>query len=167
MEGKIILGIDGATFEVLNAHYSKDAYAVFYQEKPVLMADIKTAQPVFPEKFLSSGVKEYYLKDKDRVYLRGKPVVGADPNSFSYIQYDYGRDANFVYYKNNRVLGANPNKIQFVDFPDSRYAGRMFCLPSPRVPYPETLHSTIYMQDGQSIYLYGKPLAGADIESFE
>ncbi|MBU1246391.1 DKNYY domain-containing protein [Patescibacteria group bacterium] len=66
---KELLGIDSATFQVLNYFYAKDKNHVWCGSKTLTEADLATFQSLGDE----------YAKDKNNVYNNGNIIEGVDP----------------------------------------------------------------------------------------
>ncbi len=62
-----------------------------------------------------------YAGDVTRVYWMGKPIDGADPQTFRILNADFEctADARHAYYRNSVVAGANPST-----FPPNRAVTR-------------------------------------------
>lgn len=81
-----------------------------------------------------------YAVDRFHAYWRGNPIPGADPRTFTYLQWDYSRDRSHVYYQTSALIGADVRTF--------RYIGQQ------------------YFQDGVHVYLRGAVVNGADPKTF-
>jgi hypothetical protein len=55
-----------------------------------------------------------YAVDRFHAYWHGDVISGADPKTFSYLQFDYSRDATHVYYRMATVSGADPRTFTYI-----------------------------------------------------
>ncbi len=65
-----------------------------------------------------------YAVDGFHAYWHGVVISGADPKTFSYLQFDYSRDVSHVYFRVAIVSGADPRTFTYIDqryFKDSTH----------------------------------------------
>lgn len=103
--GKLIQGADGANFEYISegeGFYGIDKNAVFYQETRVPNAEPEcfSVYPNFNEYGLNSCEKN------PAIFYRGKPLDGANPNTFKLIDLDHKlfTDENKAYIDGKEVF---------------------------------------------------------------
>lgn len=83
-----------------------------------------------------------YAKDKNNVYYKGRPIVGADAGTFVLLKAGrYAKDKNHVYLLDTIVVNADPNSFAELEYP--------------------------YAKDKKSIYCGTLPMNVAHIEEFE
>ncbi|MCI0662069.1 MAG: DKNYY domain-containing protein [Acidobacteria bacterium] len=86
-----------------------------------------------------------YAKDKNKVYYKGDPILGADPLTFVLLEggdyANYAKDKDHVYLLYYPVLNADPNSFSEIKFP--------------------------YAKDKKSIYCGTLPMSVKNIEEFE
>lgn len=91
-----------------------------------------------------SGRVTDYVRDKSRVYYRGRPIAGADPGAFEFINRYFAKDGTAVYGLDQRIT------TRVADF---RILGD-----SQSAPY------AVYATDGQRYFYKGTILAGEGFE---
>lgn len=120
-------GLDPSTFREEGRYYFADKKRVLHMNVSRVMTTFielpgaDTASfTALDELYAKRGELRYadaykYGKDKHRVYYKGKPLEGADPETFDFITRNYMRDRNNVYYKGVRVEDADPATFKSVD----------------------------------------------------
>ena len=86
-----------AIFDAQNSptRYAKDAAYVYFDNKVVSSADLKTFVIIGQSGSVFNGGRSY-AKDKKRVYLDGEILAAADPNTFMFIKTEAGELTNFA-----------------------------------------------------------------------
>ncbi len=131
-EGKIIPGIDGASFTILRNGYAKDKDHAFYWHKLSDIYDryaretVQDADPAtFAPIFLDNKKKEKnsdYARDELRIYYRGVVVKNADPQSFA-LQWDgFAKDRDHVYFAANEVCDDDKERLASIELTDKKLA---------------------------------------------
>ena len=100
---------DPSTFKHLGSLWYVDKDHVWWLEKPIKEADAATLQLVHLYKYFngtSLPAPSRYAKDKNHVFLDDSIVLGADPETFEYIQfveggYSIAFDKNHIYESEN------------------------------------------------------------------
>ena len=98
----------------------------------------------------------YFIKESG-VYLDGKEIKGADPQSFEEIVRDnrHAKDQSKVFYHGKVVAGADPASFSAIEPPTDSSEAYTYSEPSP-----------VYWRDLHNIYYLGKIVEGADRNSF-
>jgi hypothetical protein len=121
-----------------------------------------------------------------KVYFRKKEIVGADPTSFTLINYGVARDAQSMFFMGQRADGVDPDTYELVEaYPDPSFPGGgssyfrtrdgVFYDPIERLP--RKLRTTgdpasfrcladAYATDGVNIFLDAKKLPGAQLSDW-
>jgi hypothetical protein len=70
-----------------------------------------------------------FAKDKEKVFISGRPIPGADPASFEVIdsKYGYAKDRNHVFIDVEKVIFADPATFEYLGFPYGKDKNRVFC----------------------------------------
>lgn len=95
------------SFVILSEMYFKDVDHVWYKNNELFDVDINTFE-VF-----ENGI---YAKDKNNVYDGKYKIIGADPDTFILLDYDYMKDKNNVYIAGNIISNADPNTFKILDY---------------------------------------------------
>lgn len=115
-----------------------------FNRKPIADADVATFRVMAgPDPYLGSIPCVHdsgYAVDGSHVYWHGQIISGADPRTFSYLQFDYSRDATHVYYRTVTVSSADPRTFTSIDWQ--------------------------YFKDSAHVYLRGMPIRNADPATF-
>ena len=102
-----------------DANYRKTDKGWSFQGKLVEGADFATFRVLTgPDPYLGSipcGHDSGYAVDRFHVYWYGAIIAGADPNTFSYLQFGYSLDTAHVYYRREIVSGADPRTFAHID----------------------------------------------------
>lgn len=99
-EPYLIPGADPKTFEPLKWPYSKDDKNVYFWEVPVESADVSTFRVVYASTDFAFGA------DKNHVFSGHKILVGADPSTFEFVDFD-GTDYIYKAKDKNREYDLN------------------------------------------------------------
>jgi DKNYY family len=71
---------------------------------------------------------ERYAKDKNNVFFDGHRIDTAMSDSFKVINdFGYAKDSNYVFVGNDKIIGANPQTFTFIDFPYSKDDKDIYC----------------------------------------
>ena len=144
--------IDKATFQEIDASYSKDKNGVYVIENRI-WKKLEGLDPVTFEIINISGSARRYLKDKNGIYsiiysmdgdsdklvLENLPY---DPQTYEVINQLYSKDKNNIYYSDRKIIGVDLPTFQRID-------------------------EYIYSKDKNNIYFRGKKISGADKDTFE
>ena len=144
--------IDKATFQEIDATYSKDKNGVYVWENRG-WKKLEGLDPVTFEIINISGSARRYLKDKNGIYsiiysmdgdsdklaLENLPY---DPQTYEVINQLYSKDKNNIYYSDRKIIGVDLPTFQRID-------------------------EYIYSKDKNNIYFRGKKISGADKDTFE
>ena len=144
--------IDKATFQEIDASYSKDKNGVYVWENRG-WKKLEGIDPVTFEIINISGSARQYLKDKNGIYsiiysmdgdsdklvLENLPY---DPQTYEVINQLYSKDKNNIYYSDRKIIGVDLPTFQRID-------------------------EYIYSKDKNNIYFRGKKISGADKDTFE
>ena len=144
--------IDKATFQEIDATYSKDKNGVYVIENRI-WKKLEGLDPVTFEIINISGSARRYLKDKNGIYsiiysmdgdsdklaLENLPY---DPQTYEVINQLYSKDKNNIYYSDRKIIGVDLPTFQRID-------------------------ENIYSKDKNNIYFRGKKISGADKDTFE
>ena len=144
--------IDKATFQEIDASYSKDKNGVYVIENRI-WKKLEGLDPVTFEIINISGSARRYLKDKNGIYsiiysmdgdsdklaLENLPY---DPQTYEVINQLYSKDKNNIYYSDRKIIGVDLPTFQRID-------------------------ENIYSKDKNNIYFRGKKISGADKDTFE
>lgn len=116
-DGHSISGVDVGTFEVIDNVYAKDKNAVYYSvisfESGSFADKIEDADPS-SFKIIVPGFFGY-AKDSQHVFIGGKPIIGADPETFQHLKGEYSRDKNFLYHGFTKMPDADLNTLEFLE----------------------------------------------------
>ena len=144
--------IDKATFQEIDASYSKDKNGVYVWENRG-WKKLEGIDPVTFEIINISGSARRYLKDKNGIYsiiysmdgdsdklvLENLPY---DPQTYEVINQLYSKDKNNIYYSDRKIIGVDLPTFQRID-------------------------EYIYSKDKNNIYFRGKKISGTDKDTFE
>ena len=144
--------IDKATFQEIDASYSKDKNGVYVWENRG-WKKLEGIDPVTFEIINISGSARRYLKDKNGIYsiiysmdgdsdklvLENLPY---DSQTYEVINQLYSKDKNNIYYSDRKIIGVDLPTFQRID-------------------------ENIYSKDKNNIYFRGKKISGADKDTFE
>ena len=144
--------IDKATFQEIDASYSKDKNGVYVWENRG-WKKLEGIDPITFQIINISGSARRYLKDKNGIYsiiysmdgdsdklvLENLPY---DPQTYEVINQLYSKDKNNIYYSDRKIIGVDLPTFQRID-------------------------EYIYSKDKNNIYFRGKKISGADKNTFE
>jgi len=144
--------IDKATFQEIDASYSKDKNGVYVWENRG-WKKLEGLDPVTFEIINISGSARRYLKDKNGIYSIIYSMDGDsdklvleklpyDPQTYEVINQLYSKDKNNIYYSDRKIIGVDLPTFQRID-------------------------EYIYSKDKNNIYFRGKKISGADKDTFE
>ena len=121
--------------------------------------------------FISLKLFSQYSIDNGIVYIYGRPVTGADINSFEILSDSYAKDKSHVYNADRIIKDADP--ASFIILSDSAYAKdktRVYRLGTAiKEADPDSFElfgDTDFSKDKNNVY-YAGILSAADTESFE
>lgn len=118
LHGRVIKGADPHSFVRLHAYFSRDTYFIYYHGirlsgDPVHFAFVddhvqKDRRHVYKSGYIISDDPANfrllvcidgfsYYSDKNKVYVNGNPLDGADPSTFKPLRHGYSCDASRVY----------------------------------------------------------------------
>lgn len=164
--GKKLDGLDGETFTVLGkangdstswGPFAKDARAVYFKGSSIQKiegADPRTFTPIVGP----------YAKDSSSVYRGTERIVGADPQSFEFLDesrfgYALARDAHAVFFYGTPVPGIDPHTVTVLSYyPGCEKGGCTATIP--------------FLKDANGIYYYSYkaekffPIVGVDQATF-
>jgi hypothetical protein len=168
---------DRETFEVLNAIFARDKNQVFCTHGPLADADPSTFE------VLDSGERELerlreclgYARDERRVYFHdlmwGKArAIKADAPSFRSLSHSYAVDASSCFCRGQKIKKADPRSFELLNERYARsgqrcfYEGQEFNCDNPQALRMLAFQFAIA---GRQVFLRGKPLPGADAETFQ
>jgi hypothetical protein len=136
-------------------------------------ADAATFKPFSEEEGLG---RSDYARDNQKVFVRGKPIPGADPATFHFLgeSHRYQADKDRVYHEGKVLDGADVATFAMMRTPDNKptefyrdrrnvyFIGRAL----PLVKGAEArLVGLNHVADGQNAVYYNQPLAGADVNT--
>jgi hypothetical protein len=162
---------DGGVFSPMNTNklealddfdgYMRDDKNIYYENRPVVHADIATFQ-----------VEGRFAKDKHRAYYYGRSLPGADSKSWSTIDSMYSRDHTAVFFGDSLIRGADPASFQVLPLGDrwakdakAVYYGE-HSLPLVDLKTFKQVDSE-YAKDAQHVFYENKIVEGADSNTFE
>ena len=150
--------IDKATFQEIDASYSKDKNGVYVWENRG-WKKLEGLDPVTFEIINISGSARRYLKDKNGIYsiiysmdgdsdklvLENLPY---DPQTYEVINQLYSKDKNNIYYNDKKIEGVDKNTFELTyDF--------------------GSVVNGYYSKDKNNVYYENKKLKGIDVKTFK
>ncbi|EKE76594.1 DKNYY domain-containing protein [Gallaecimonas xiamenensis] len=87
---RLLPGADPETIVALDCYHSRDASQAFFVNKVIKDAHLASFTP------LGDGL-QLFARDQDRVYYQGRPIKGADPNTFESLGGTLARCQNGYY----------------------------------------------------------------------
>lgn len=114
-----------------------------------------------------------YARDRSRVYMNGRPLAGADPSSFELLSRPgFAKDSRHVY-QGDRPISDDPAHFELLDGGLAKDNVAVYWMdgsvlsedPSHFVIVSNTDHY-LFTKDSRTVYVNGKPIAGADPASF-
>lgn len=140
--------LDQDTFEIIAPNYAKDKNSIYYFAESrsdvgigverLDGVDYKTFQ-ILENKVVNRYISSYSI-DKNSVYLNGRKIDGADPNTFVVMD-NYNRDKDFIYCSSRKIEGSDADTY---------------------FEYPNTTMS----KDKNAVYRLCKKIEGVDSASF-
>lgn len=141
--------------------YMRDDKHIYYDNRPIVNADIDTFQ-----------VMGSFAKDKHRVYYYGRALPGADAKNWNIIDSSYSRDHSAVFFGDNLIRGADPATFQVLPLGDrwakdtkAVYYGE-HSLPSVDLKTFKQVNSD-YAKDAQHVFYENKIVEEGDSNTFE
>lgn len=118
---------------------------------------------------IESGKPQRYARDKSRMYYRGKVIVGADLDSWTFVNSEYGRDKHGYYANGRRVQGSG---FVMLIYNYAKTEKEVFLngipLEGADAASFEVWHPTVRTaRDKKQIYFKGAPIPKADVATFE
>ena len=172
--------IDKATFQEIDASYSKDKNGVYVIENRI-WKKLEGLDPVTFEIINISGSARRYLKDKNGIYSIIYSMAGDrdnlvleklpyDPQTYEVINQLYSKDKNNIYYSDRKIIGADLSTFQigsdgFSKDKNNIYFGgkRILGIDKDTVKIIELP----YIEDKNNVYYGNKKIEGADKNTFE
>lgn len=101
-----VVSTDPEHFELLGGDLSRDSAAVYWPDGSVLSDD--------PENFVIISNAERYLftRDAKKVHVNGKPIAGADPQSYRVLGGAYGTDRDGAFYLDEPIVDADSASLR-------------------------------------------------------
>lgn len=130
--------VDPASFQRLQASYTKDKNYVFYRDHSIPFADAASFEVL----------SDYHAKDKNRLYYRGNPIKGAVPKDIKVLSDD---DFHEKYILSNGIVYLNEGLISF----------RPCDVKTVKVMWEQS-----FIKDNQCVFHLGHKLAGANPDKF-
>jgi hypothetical protein len=145
----IINGGDGSGKYGATYRFAKDDQHAFFEGSIIEGADSNSFQPLF---FGNTDYWYRYTRDKNHVFFGTTTIPFADPLTFHTLtpSEGYALDSNRVFFNTYAMPNAD-NKSFKIIIPEGGFAWQM----------------TLYAQDRDSLYYEGKPILGADSNSFK
>ena len=114
---------------------------------------------------------DYYAKDKNTAYYKGKEIENADTASFEILGYEYARDKKSVYYKGKTAESIDVYTVKYIEtvyVKDRKlvfYNGKI--INEADTGTFEVLDPIYFSKDKNSVFFMGKKIKNADSDSFE
>jgi len=111
--------VDPATFQILNADYTKDKNNVWFNG---VMLSRDTQVQIDTSTFQLLGCN--YAKDKNNVWLKDVILSKADPITFQILKHSFAKDKNKVWQFDRIIHGVDSATFQLLDYghPSDGYA---------------------------------------------
>lgn len=163
-----------ATAGIPNQGYFKNETAVYHRGRKI-EADPKTFQIVDEADVLHKFANAMYARDKDSVFLEGRKIAGADPNTFQIIEaWRYARDAKNVYFEGKRVENIDPAKFELIPMEglgERNYTDGTHLIHWGKVVGKIDAASVkslgnSYVKDRSQVFYMGELIPGADPDTF-
>ena len=136
--------IDKATFQEIDATYSKDKngiYSIIYSMDGDSDKLVLENLPYDPQTY--EVINQLYSKDKNNIYYSDRKIIGVDLPTFQRIdEYIYSKDKNNIYFRGKKISGADKDTFEKID----KYN---------------------YSKDKNNIYYNDKKIEGVDKNTFE
>ena len=137
----ITTDLNPSNWKDLGNDYAHDEKIVVFNAHPLNGADVKTFQRIRVD---ASLVQDYYSRDKNYLYAGSGIVKGVDPDTADLWPGEYIKDKYGVYYKHQLLEGVDATSAELIKSKD-----------------------VIAIKDKSSVYVLGKKIDGADIETFQ
>ena len=172
--------IDKATFQEIDATYSKDKNGVYVWENRG-WKKLEGLDPATFEIINISGSARRYLKDKNGIYsiiysmdgdsdklvLENLPY---DPQTYEVINQLYSKDKNNIYYSDRKIIGADLSTFQIGSDGFSKDKNNIYLEGKRILGIDKDTVKIIelpYIEDKNNVYYRNKKIEGADKNTFE
>ena len=168
--------IDKATFQEIDATYSKDKNGVYVWENRG-WKKLEELDPITFQIINVSGSVRKYLKDKNGIYfidgdsdnlvLEKLPY---DSQTFEVINKLYTRDKNNIYYSGRKIIGADLSTFQIGSDGFSKDKNNIYLEGKRILGIDKDTVKIIelpYIEDKNNVYYRNKKIEGADKNTFE
>ena len=168
--------IDKATFQEIDATYSKDKNGVYVWENRG-WKKLEELDPITFQIINVSGSVRQYLKDKNGIYfidgdsdnlvLEKLPY---DSQTFEVINQLYTRDKNNIYYSDRKIIGADLSTFQIGSDGFSKDKNNIYLRGKRILGIDKDTVKIIelpYIEDKNNVYYENKKIEGADKNTFE
>ena len=168
--------IDKATFQEIDASYSKDKNGVYVWENRG-WKKLEELDPITFQIINVSGSVRQYLKDKNGIYfidgdsdnlvLEKLPY---DSQTFEVINKLYTRDKNNIYYSGRKIIGADLSTFQIGSDGFSKDKNNIYLEGKRILGIDKDTVKIIelpYIEDKNNVYYRNKKIEGADKNTFE
>lgn len=184
----VIPGSDAASFTALSEHYAKDKAHVYYCETyrkgqeyyAVLHNRISVISDADPLTF--TYLESNYAKDRSKAFYEGKSFPVRDATTFKMLEYGFAKDTLRGYYLQTEIAESHGMTFVSLDNEYSKDAQNVYFstmqtrTDSASVPITWIVQNAAsssfevlekgYAKDHKNVFYKGKPLAGANPESF-
>lgn len=173
---KMVEGIDGASFQLVDLHYASDATQHFMIRTDDLgkkhFDKIDCDYPSFE-------ILEYpYAKDKVNLYYEGYKVKGLNSTQVRLLGHGYLTDGESIFYKNRPLAGADAGSFLVFQENENFLGEHVLARDKNRIYIQDKPHADAdvqtfkilnenYNKDSKYVYFKEKRIKGADSESFE
>ena len=172
--------IDKATFQEIDATYSKDKNGVYVWENRG-WKKLEGLDPATFEIINISGSARRYLKDKNGIYSIIYSMDGDSDNlvleklpydsqTFEVINELYTRDKNNIYYSDRKIIGADLSTFQIGSDGFSKDKNNIYLEGKRILGIDKDTVKIIelpYIEDKNNVYYRNKKIEGADKNTFE
>ena len=126
-EGSLLKHADYKTFEILNHFYAKDARYVYYTDRRLMKADVKSFKVIEDALEAEDYNHGLFARDKQYFYFKGAIDKKINARTYKVLNRYYSRDRNHVYYLMNRIIrNADPKTFEVIDGKHARDANRQY-----------------------------------------
>lgn len=105
--GSPIVGAEPSTFVALSETYAKDSEHAYFEAVVITHAN--------PASFVASSDLNY-AKDENDVYILGRPIEACDPQSFRWLKDDWQIDSKCAYRRAKKLPGADPRSFSVINY---------------------------------------------------
>ena len=168
--------IDKATFQEIDATYSKDKNGVYVWENSG-WKKLEELDPITFQIINVSGSVRQYLKDKNGIYIIDGDSdnlvlekLPYDSQTFEVINKLYTRDKNNIYYSDRRIIGADLSTFQIGSDGFSKDKNNIYLEGKRILGIDKDTVKIIelpYIEDKNNVYYRNKKIEGADKNTFE